>query len=45
MNNQYHGIVTMKFEDGKIVRWREYQYKSNLSWDDFAEESKFKTVE
>ena len=44
MNNQYHGIVIMKFENGKIVKWREYQYKSSLSWDDFAEESKFKTV-
>jgi hypothetical protein len=43
MNNQYHGIVVMKFENGKIVRWREYQYKSPLSWNDFAEESKFKT--
>jgi SnoaL-like domain len=45
MNNQYHGIVIMKFEKGKIVKWREYQYKSQLSWDDFAEESKFKTIE
>ena len=45
MNNQYHGIVIVKFENGKIVKWREYQYKSNLSWDDFAEESKFKTIE
>jgi len=45
MNNQYHGIVIMKFENGKIVKWREYQYKSNLSWDEFADESKFKTVE
>ena len=45
MNNQYHGIVIMKFEKGKIVKWREYQYKSNLSWDDFAQESKFKTME
>jgi hypothetical protein len=43
MNNQYHGIVVMKFENGKIVRWREYQYKSTQEWDDFAEESKFKT--
>lgn len=45
MNNQYHGIVIIKFENGKIVRWREYQYKSDLSWDDFAEESNFKTNE
>jgi hypothetical protein len=45
MNNQYHGIVIMKFENGEIAKWREYQYKSNLSWDDFAEESRFNTVE
>ncbi len=45
LNNQYHGIVIMKFENGKIVKWREYQDKSNLSWDEFADESKFKTVE
>ena len=45
MNNQYHGIVIMKFENGKIVKWREYQYKSKLSWDEFADESKFETVE
>src|SRR5688572_27409671 len=25
MNNQYHGIVMMQFEKGKIIRWREYQ--------------------
>ena len=45
LNNQYHGIVIMKFENGKIVKWREYQYKSNLSWDEFTDESKFNTVE
>lgn len=44
MNNQYHGIVVMKFENGKIVKWREYQYKSSLSWEDFSKESLFKTV-
>jgi hypothetical protein len=45
MNNQYHGVVIMKFEGGKIMKWREYQYKSKLTWDDFAAESRFKTVE
>jgi hypothetical protein len=35
----------MKFEGGKIMKWREYQYKSKLTWDDFAAESRFKTVE
>jgi hypothetical protein len=44
MNSQYHGIVIMKFENQKIVNWREYQYKSHLSWDVFAKESKFETI-
>jgi hypothetical protein len=43
MNSQYHGIVIMKFENRKIVRWREYQYKSHLNWDIFTKESKFET--
>jgi hypothetical protein len=38
MNNQYHGIVVMKFKEGKIVKWREYQYKSDLDWKTFAGE-------
>jgi hypothetical protein len=41
MNNQYHGIVVMKFEEGRIVKWREYQYKSDLDWKTFAGESGF----
>jgi hypothetical protein len=41
MNNQYHGVVIMKFEGGKIVKWREYQYKSELDWKTFAGESGF----
>jgi hypothetical protein len=45
MNNQYHGIVIIKFENQKIVNWREYQYESHLSWDVFAKESKFQTIE
>lgn len=41
MNNQYHGIVIMKFQNRKIVKWREYQYQSKLSWEDFARQSFF----
>lgn len=43
MNNKYHGIVIMKFENRKIIKWREYQYKSDLDWNDFAKETYFKT--
>lgn len=38
---QFHGIVVIQFRDGKIFRWREYQYQSDLPWDDFAGESGF----
>ncbi len=43
MNNKYHGIVIMKFENRKIIKWREYQYKSDLDWNDFVKETYFKT--
>ena len=42
--NQFHGIVVLKFKNGKILKWREYQYKSDLNWTDFTGESEFKTV-
>ena len=41
MNNRYHGIVVVKVKGGKISSWREYQYKSDLDWDDFIGKSKF----
>jgi hypothetical protein len=44
MNNQYHGVVVIKFENGKIAKWREYQYKSALRWEEFSKESLFETV-
>lgn len=45
LNNQYHGIVVMKFEKGKITHWREYQYPSAMDWETFTGESKFGTLE
>jgi ketosteroid isomerase-like protein len=30
-----HGIAWAQFENGLIRRWREYQYSSELDWDDF----------
>ena len=41
MSNRYHGIVTVAVENGKIVKWREYQYKSDLDWTTFVGKSKF----
>jgi hypothetical protein len=43
MNNQYHGIVIMQFQKGKITHWREYQYKSPMEWKEFTGESSFET--
>jgi ketosteroid isomerase-like protein len=45
LNNQYHGIVVMKLEKGKITHWREYQYQSAIDWETFTGESKFGNVE
>ena len=44
MNNQYHGIVVMKFDNKKISKWREYQYKSDLNWKNFTGESEFEST-
>lgn len=38
MNKQYHGIVVIKVENGKIALWREYQYESSLDWNTFSGE-------
>ena len=41
MNNLYHGIVIVKIAEGQISHWREYQYKSDQAWRDFAGKSVF----
>ncbi len=41
MNKRYHGIVIVKIKNGKISNWREYQYQSNLEWNDFIKNNKF----
>jgi hypothetical protein len=38
---QLHGIVIVKVRHGRISRWREYQYASDLDWDVFVGESGF----
>lgn len=44
LNKQYHGIVAIKIENGKIISWREYQYQSELDWKTFAGEGEFENV-
>ncbi len=36
MSQRYHGIVIVQIKAGLISKWREYQYKSDLAWQDFA---------
>ncbi len=31
-SSQYHGVVVVKIVSRKISSWREYQYRSDLSW-------------
>jgi ketosteroid isomerase-like protein len=45
MNNQYHGIVIIKFDNKKISKWREYQYKSELDFQNFTGESGFESFD
>ena len=41
MHGKYHGIVTVKLENGLIKFWREYQYNSELNWDEFSRRNLF----
>jgi hypothetical protein len=41
MNNRYHGIVVVKLESGLIKHWREYQYRSELNWEEFTSHNQF----
>ena len=36
-----HGLLIVKITDGKIFRWREYQYRSKTDWIDFIGKSAF----
>jgi hypothetical protein len=36
MHGNYHGIVTVKVANGLVKFWREYQYKTELSWEEFT---------
>lgn len=41
MHGRYHGIVIVKIEAGLIKQWREYQYRSELSWEEFTSQNPF----
>lgn len=41
MNNRYHGVVMVRIRHGKIANWREYQYQSPLSFEEFAGDNLF----
>jgi hypothetical protein len=41
LNNRYHGIVVIKLESGLIKHWREYQYRSELEWEEFTSRHQF----
>ena len=41
LNNRYHGIVIVKLESGLIKHWREYQYRSDLGWEEFTRHNSF----
>lgn len=41
MHGRYHGIVVVKLESGRIKHWREYQYRSELKWQEFTSQNPF----
>ena len=41
MHGKYHGIVTVKLKNGLIKFWREYQYKTELNWEEFSRLNSF----
>ena len=41
MYGNYHGIVVVKLEDGLVKFWREYQYPTELDWEEFSKLNSF----
>jgi len=41
MHGRYHGIVIVKVESGLIKHWREYQYRTDLNWEEFTNHNPF----
>jgi hypothetical protein len=41
MHGRYHGIVVVKIQSGLIKHWREYQYQTELNWEEFTRHNPF----
>jgi len=41
MHSRFHGIVVAGIESGLIKQWREYQYRTELDWEDFTSHNPF----
>lgn len=41
MHGRYHGIVIVKIESGLVKHWREYQYKTGMTWEEFIDQDPF----
>ncbi|HET9908404.1 MAG TPA: nuclear transport factor 2 family protein [Anaerolineales bacterium] len=41
MHGRYHGIVVVQVESDLIKHWREYQYRTDLDWEEFTSNSRF----
>ena len=41
MHRRYHGIVVVNVEEGLIKGWREYQYRTELNWNEFTSHNPF----
>jgi len=41
LRGRYHGIVVVKIEFGLIKHWREYQYRTDLNWEEFTSHNPF----
>jgi hypothetical protein len=39
MDRRYHGSVVGKIESGVVKCWREYQYQTGLTWEDFTSQN------
>ena len=41
LHGRYHGIVVVKIEASLIRYWREYQYRTDLHWEEFTSHNPF----
>ena len=41
MHGRYHGSVVVKVENGLIHHWREYQYQTGMTWEEFTQNNRF----